>query len=205
MERDRPGFSVGKLESKMGVRGSPTGEIVLDDVAVPAENLIGEEGRGFGYAMAALDASRPIVGAQAVGIAQGALDAAARYVHERRQFDQRIAEFQGMQFMLADMATQVEAARLLVYRACALVDAGARAASRKASSMAKLFASDTAMRVTTDAVQLFGGAGYTTRLPGRADDARRQDHPDLRGHEPDPARRDRPPTARRGRRLSRRA
>ena len=164
VERDRPGFSVGKLETKLGVRGSPTGEIVLDDVVVPAENLIGEEGRAFGYAMGALDGSRPIVGAQAVGIAQGALDAATQYVTERRQFDQRIADFQGVQFMLADMATQVEAARLLVYRACSLLDAGA-GGTAKASSMAKLFASDTAMRVTTDAVQLFGGAGYTRDFP----------------------------------------
>ena len=108
----------------MGMRGSPTGEIMLDDVQVPAENLIGEEGKGFAYAMGALDGSRPIVGAQAVGIAQGALDAAARYVVERRQFGQRIADFQGVQFMLADMATQVEAARLLVYEACTLLDAG---------------------------------------------------------------------------------
>jgi alkylation response protein AidB-like acyl-CoA dehydrogenase len=164
VERDRPGFSIGKLESKLGVRGSPTGDVVLDDVAVPAANLIGEEGRAFGYAMGALDGSRPVVGAQAVGIAQGALDAATGYVTERRQFDQRIADFQGIQFMLADMATQIEAARLLVYRACSLLDEGADGTG-KASSMAKLFASDTAMRVTTDAVQLFGGAGYTRDFP----------------------------------------
>ena len=164
VERTRRGLSVGKIESKMGVRGSPTGEIVLDDVVVPAENLIGEEGRAFGYAMGALDGSRPIIGAQAVGIAQGALDAASRYVVERRQFDQRIADFQGIQFMLADMATQVEAARLLVYRACSLIDSG-EGGTAKASSMAKLFASDAAMRVTTDAVQLFGGAGYTRDFP----------------------------------------
>jgi alkylation response protein AidB-like acyl-CoA dehydrogenase len=164
VEQGFPGFSVGKLEHKMGVRGSPTGEIVLDDVAVPAANLIGEEGRGFHYALAALDRSRPIVGAQAVGIAQGALEVAGRYVTERRQFDQPIADFQGVQFMLADMATQVEAARLLVYTACARIDAGAPGVTR-ASAMAKLFASDTAMRVTTDAVQLLGGAGYTTEFP----------------------------------------
>ncbi len=164
VERTRRGLSIGKFESKLGVRGSPTGEVILDDVAVPAENLIGEEGRAFGYAMGALDGSRPIIGAQAVGIAQGALDAASRYVVERRQFDQRIADFQGIQFMLADMATQVEAARLLVYRACSLIDSG-EGGTAKASSMAKLFASDTAMRVTTDAVQLFGGAGYTRDFP----------------------------------------
>jgi alkylation response protein AidB-like acyl-CoA dehydrogenase len=164
VEKTFPGFSIGKLEHKMGVRGSPTGEIVLDDVPVPAENLIGEEGKGFGYAMAALARSRPIVGAQAVGIAQGALEVAARYVAERRQFNQRIADFQGIQFMLADMATQLEAARLLVYSACTMIDERAPGISR-ASAMAKLFASDTAMRVTTDAVQLLGGAGYTRDFP----------------------------------------
>jgi alkylation response protein AidB-like acyl-CoA dehydrogenase len=164
VEADRPGFSVSKLESKMGMRGSPTGEITFDEVRVPAENLIGEEHRAFGYAMGALDGSRPTVGAQAVGIAQGALDAAARYVTEREQFGHPVGEFQGLQFMLADMVTRVEAARLLVYSACARLDAGARGTSR-ASAMAKLFASDTAMSVTTDAVQLFGGAGYTKDFP----------------------------------------
>jgi alkylation response protein AidB-like acyl-CoA dehydrogenase len=164
VEADRPGFSVGKLEHKMGVRGSPTGEILLDDVRIPAGNLIGDEGRGFGYAMSALDSSRPIIGAQAVGIAQGALDASCTYVQERSQFGKHLAEFQGLQFMLADMATQVEAARTLVYRACSLVDAGHVDVARTAA-MAKLFASDTAMRVTTDAVQLLGGAGYTTEFP----------------------------------------
>ena len=164
VEADRPGFSIGKLEHKMGVRGSPTGEILLDDVRIPGANLIGDEGRGFGYAMAALDSSRPIIGAQAVGIAQGALDAARTYVQERTQFGKHLAEFQGLQFMLADMATQVEAARTFVYRACSLVDAAHPDVSRTAA-MAKLFASDTAMRVTTDAVQLLGGAGYTTEFP----------------------------------------
>ena len=164
VEHDRPGLSVGKLEHKIGLRGSPTGELVLDDVTVPAGNLIGEPGRGFHYALEALDSSRPIVGAQALGIAQGALDVAGGYVLERRQFDQRIADFQGVQFMLADMATQLEAARLLVYAACARVDAAGPSVS-KASSMAKLFASDTAMRVTTDAVQLLGGAGTTRDFP----------------------------------------
>jgi alkylation response protein AidB-like acyl-CoA dehydrogenase len=164
VERDTPGFAVGKLEAKMGMRGSPTGELVLDDVEVPAANLIGEEGAGLGYAFEALDGSRPIVGAQAVGIAQGALDVASRYVKERRQFDTAIAEFQGVQFMLADMATRVEAARLLVYRACAMGDTRSDGLS-KAASMAKLFATDTAMAVTTDAVQLLGGAGYTRDFP----------------------------------------
>jgi len=164
VEADRPGLSIGKLEHKMGLRGSPTGEVVLEDVAVPAENLIGEEGRGFSYALEALDCSRPVVGAQAVGLGQGALDVAGTYVLDRRQFDQRIADFQGVQFMLADMATQLEAARLLVYAACARIDT-AEPRATKASSMAKMFASDTAMRVATDAVQLLGGAGTTREFP----------------------------------------
>jgi alkylation response protein AidB-like acyl-CoA dehydrogenase len=167
VEKSFPGFSVSKLEHKMGVRGSPTGEIVLDDCPVPAENLIGEEGQGFAYAMGALDRSRPLVGAQALGIAQGALDLATSYVQERKQFGRRLADFQGLQFMLADMATAVDAARLLVYRACSLLDdgLGGTPQTASASSMAKLFASDTAMRVTTDCVQLLGGVGYTKDLP----------------------------------------
>jgi alkylation response protein AidB-like acyl-CoA dehydrogenase len=164
VEKDFPGFAVGKIENKMGMRASPTGELLLDDVSVPAENLIGEEGAGFSYAMAALDASRPIVGAQAVGIAQGALDAAVRYATERSQFGSRVADFQGIQFMLAEMATKLEAARLLVYRACSLLDANALGTS-KASAMAKWFASDTAMQVTTDAVQILGGVGYVRDFP----------------------------------------
>jgi alkylation response protein AidB-like acyl-CoA dehydrogenase len=164
VERDTPGLSIGEPEVKMGMRGSPTCEIHLDDAVVPAANLIGEEGKGFTYAMGALDSSRPLIGVQALGIAQGALDAATQYVTERRQFGQRIADFQGVQFLLADMATQVEAARLLIYEACMLLDAGDPRVS-KLASMSKLFAADTAMRVTTDAVQLFGGAGYTRRYP----------------------------------------
>ena len=164
VEHDRPGFSVSKLESKMGMKGSPTGEISFDDVRVPVENLIGEENKAFAYAMGALDGSRPVVGAQAVGIAQGALDAAVRYVTQRQQFGQSVSEFQGVQLMLADMATRVEAARLLVYSAVARAEAGLPGAS-KAAAMAKFFAGDTAMSVTTDAVQLHGGAGYTTDFP----------------------------------------
>jgi alkylation response protein AidB-like acyl-CoA dehydrogenase len=164
VEKAFPGFSVSKLERKLGVRGSPTGEITLEECAVPAENLIGEEGRGFHYAMGALDRSRPLVGAQALGIARGALELATSYVKERKQFGSRLADFQGLQFMLADMATQVDAAELLVYRACSLLDAGLPGTG-SASSMAKLFASDTAMRVTTDCVQLLGGVGYTKDLP----------------------------------------
>ncbi len=164
VEATSPGFSVGKLEHKMGVRGSPTGEVVLDDCIVPEGNLIGQEGAGFGYAMGALDRSRPLVGAQALGIAQGALELASQYVKERRQFDKPIVEFQGLQFMIADMATQVDAARLLVYRACARIDAG-RSDTAIASSMSKLFAADTAMKVATDCVQLLGGIGYTKDMP----------------------------------------
>jgi alkylation response protein AidB-like acyl-CoA dehydrogenase len=164
VERDAPGLSIGKLETKMGMRGSPTGEVLLDDVVVPVEQRIGDEGAGLGYAFEALNGSRPIVGAQAVGIAQGALDVATRYAVERQQFDSTLADFQGVQFMLADMATRVEAARLLVYRACAAVEVGAPGLV-KAASMAKLFASDAAMSVTTDAVQLLGGAGYTRDFP----------------------------------------
>jgi alkylation response protein AidB-like acyl-CoA dehydrogenase len=164
VESSFPGFAIGKLEHKLGVRGSPTGEVVLDECVVPAANLVGEEGRGFAYAMGALDRSRPLVGAQALGIAQGALDVAARYVLERRQFGRLIGDFQGVQFMLADMATAVDASRLLVYRACARIDA-ARRDTASASSMGKLFASDTAMRVATDCVQLLGGVGYTKETP----------------------------------------
>jgi alkylation response protein AidB-like acyl-CoA dehydrogenase len=160
VEKGFPGFSIGKLEHKLGVRGSPTGEVVLDDCVVPAGNLIGDEDRGFYYAMGALDRSRPLVGAQALGIATGALELAVAYVGERRQFDRRIAEFQGVQFMLADLGAQVDAARLLVYRACSLLDHGLPGTA-SASATAKLFASDTAMRVTTDCVQLLGGAGYS--------------------------------------------
>ena len=164
VEKAFPGFSVSKLERKLGVRGSPTGEIALDECPVPAENLIGDEGRGFHYAMGALDRSRPLVGAQALGIARGALELATSYVRDRQQFGSRLADFQGLQFMLADMATQVDAAALLVYRACSLLDAGLPGTG-SASSMAKLFASDTAMRVTTDCVQLLGGIGYTKDMP----------------------------------------
>ncbi|MBW3651540.1 MAG: acyl-CoA dehydrogenase family protein, partial [Actinobacteria bacterium] len=160
------GVKVGKLEHKLGVRGSPTGEILLDGVRVPAENLVGEEGQGFYIAMATLDRSRPTVGAQAVGIAQGAVDYAAGYLKQRRQFGRPIAEFQGLQFMLADMAMKTEAARGLVYKACALIDEGdPRDELTLAGAMAKCFASDVAMEVTTNGVQLLGGYGYTTEFP----------------------------------------
>jgi alkylation response protein AidB-like acyl-CoA dehydrogenase len=164
VEADFDGFSVGKLESKLGVRGSPTGEIVLDEVPVPEGHRIGEENAAFAYALQALNGSRPIIGAQAVGIAQGALDVAARYATERSQFGSHIADFQGVQFMLADMAIRLEAARLLVYRACSMLDEGAEGIA-PAAAMAKVCASDAAMQITTDAVQVLGGAGYTREFP----------------------------------------
>ncbi len=145
VEKGMPGLSIGKIEHKLGVRGSPTGEVILDEVSVPAENLIGEEGRGFYYAMMTLDRSRPTIGAQAVGIAQGALDAAVAYVKERNQFGHPIAEFQGLQFMLADMAMQLEASRLMVYRACEMIDEGSPELTVQ-GAMAKCFAADMAMR-----------------------------------------------------------
>ena len=160
------GVQVPKLEHKMGLRGSPTGEVVLEEVRVPAANRIGEEGQGFYIAMHTLDRSRPTIGAQAVGIAQGAIDYALGYVQHRQQFGKPIAEFQGLQFMLADMAMRVEAARGLVYRACAVVDAGDPSGElAKIGAMAKCFASDVAMQVTTDAVQLLGGYGYSKDFP----------------------------------------
>ena len=160
------GVQVPKLEKKLGVRGSPTGEVLFDGVRVPAANRIGEEGQGFYIAMATLDRSRPTIGAQAVGIAQGAIDYAARYMKERQQFGRPIADFQALQFMLADMAMKTEAARQLVYKACALVDEGdPRGELTLAGAMAKCFASDTAMEVTTNGVQLLGGYGYTKEFP----------------------------------------
>jgi alkylation response protein AidB-like acyl-CoA dehydrogenase len=164
VEADRPGFSVGKLEHKMGIRGSPTGQPIFDEVRVPADNLIGTENEGFKVAMATLDRSRLGVAAQAVGIAQGATDYAAAYAQERQQFGKPIAAFQGIQFKLADMESRTAAARELLYRACAKVDAGDRDMG-KYSAMAKLFASDTAMWVTTEAVQVLGGYGYVNEYP----------------------------------------
>jgi alkylation response protein AidB-like acyl-CoA dehydrogenase len=159
-----PGFALGKLERKLGIRGSPTVAVHLSDCEVPVENRLGEEGQGFRVALGALDRSRPAVGAQAVGIAQAALDASVAYARERQQFGQPIAAFQGVQFMLADMAMQVHASRLMVYHAAALVDRG-RTATSLESSMAKCFASDTAMKVAIDAVQIHGGYGYTREYP----------------------------------------
>ena len=164
LERETSPWQVSKLEHKLGIRGSPTAQIVFEDVKVPAANRLGEEGAGFKLALAVLDRSRPGIGAQALGIAEGAFDYALNYVKERHQFGQAIASFQGIQFMLADMATQIEASRHLVYRAATKVDAKSPDLT-KAAAMAKVFASDTAMKVTTDCVQLLGGYGYITDYP----------------------------------------
>ena len=159
-----PGFAVGKQEKKLGIRASPTVALHLGDCEVPVENRLGAEGEGFRIAMRTLDFTRPMTGATAVGVGQAALDAATDYAKERRQFNQPIAAFQGIQFMLADMAMQVHAARLMVHHVATLVDRGAPATVLEAS-MAKCFAGDAAMRVATDAVQVFGGAGYTREFP----------------------------------------
>src|SRR3954454_16308892 len=164
VEADRPGFSVGKLEHKLGIKGSPTGQPIFEDVRIPAGNLIGEEGKGMNVALGTLDRSRLGVAAQAVGIAQGATDHAVAYARERRQFGQPIGEFQGIQFKLADMETRTAAARELLYRACAEIDRH-QPDRGKYSAMAKLFASDTAMAVTVEAVQVLGGYGYVTEYP----------------------------------------
>jgi alkylation response protein AidB-like acyl-CoA dehydrogenase len=161
---DDPGFSVGTKERKLGIKGSPTCEIYFSDCRIPADRIIGLPGTGFKTALKTLDHTRLGIGAQAVGIAQGAIDAATAYVKDRRQFGQRIADFQGVQFMLADMAMRTEAARQLVYVAAAAAERGEPDLTFR-SSAAKCFASDTAMAVTTDAVQLFGGAGYTMDFP----------------------------------------
>ncbi len=159
-----PGFSVGKKEKKMGIRGSPTVALHFTDCVVPVEQRLGEEGQGFRIAMQALDITRPATGAMAVGIGQAALEAAVGYAKERQQFGQPIGAFQGIQFMLADMAMQVHAARLMVHHAARQVDAGITGNTYEAS-MAKCWAGDAAMKVTTDAVQVFGGYGYTREFP----------------------------------------
>ena len=160
------GLEFPKFEDKMGLRASPTGEVVLNDVRVPAANRIGDEGEGFKIAMHTLDRSRPTIGAQAVGIAQGAIDYAGTYMKGRKAFGTSISDFQGLRFMLADMAIRNEAARALVYRACATIDDGdPDDALSYLGASAKSFASDTAMSVTTDAVQLLGGYGFTKEFP----------------------------------------
>jgi butyryl-CoA dehydrogenase len=165
VDKDAPGYRVGKHEDKMGIRCVPVVEIHLENCRVPAENLLGgDEGRGFKHAMVTLDRARPGVASQAVGLAQGALDLAMQYTHERQQFGQSVSSFQGIQWMLADMATQIEAARALVHYAARTIDSGHKQIT-KLSAMCKLMATDTAMRVTTDAVQLFGGYGYCKDYP----------------------------------------
>ncbi|MBI3225429.1 MAG: acyl-CoA dehydrogenase [Mycolicibacterium cosmeticum] len=161
---DDEGFTVGPKERKLGIKGSPTTELYFDNCRIPDYRIIGEPGTGFKTALATLDHTRPTIGAQAVGIAQGALDAAIAYTKERKQFGKSISEFQGVQFMLADMAMKVEAARLMVYSAAARAERGEPNLGF-VSAASKCFASDVAMEVTTDAVQLFGGAGYTVDFP----------------------------------------
>ena len=166
VEKDAPGFSVARIEPKMGIKGSTTGELVFDGCRVPAEALVGEEGTGFRTAMRVLDRSRPGIAAQALGIAQAALDHAARYTTERETFGKTLSEHQGIQFMLADMAVKVESSRGMLYDVGAMLDAGIDGpALTKASAMAKLICSDSAMSVTTDAVQILGGYGYIEEYP----------------------------------------
>ncbi|MGA1841178.1 MAG: acyl-CoA dehydrogenase family protein [bacterium] len=164
VEKGTPGFDYGKKEKKLGIRASATRELIFTDCKIPKSNLIGREGMGFIVAMKTLDSSRPGIGAQAVGIAQGAMEEALEYSHQRVQFGQPISSFQAVQHILADMATQIEAARALVYSVARFVDSGAKDISQ-ASAMAKLFASDVAMKVTTDAVQILGGYGYMRDYP----------------------------------------
>ncbi len=164
VEKGTPGFSFGRKEKKMGIRASATRELVFEDCLVPAENIIGKEGMGFILTMKLFDYTRPGIGAQAVGLAQGALEAAVDYAKKRIQFGHPIISLQAVQHMLANMATEVEAARALVYAAARAVDSGTKEFSME-SAMAKVFASDVAMRVTTDAVQIFGGVGYMRDYP----------------------------------------
>ena len=164
VETDRPGFRVERVEHKMGIRGSPTAELSFTGVRVPAGNRLGEEGKGFGIAMRTFERSRPGIAAQAVGIAQGALEVATRYATERKQFGRPIGELQMIQAMLADMDAATESARQLLYAACAAIESGDEDAARWAA-LCKLVAGDAAMRVTTDAVQVLGGYGYIDEFP----------------------------------------
>jgi alkylation response protein AidB-like acyl-CoA dehydrogenase len=164
VEGDRPGFKLGKIENKMGIRGSQTGELLMEDCEIPAENLLGNEGDGFKIALATLDRTRPGIAAQALGIAQGALDEAVTFAKQRVQFGKPVIENQGIQFMLADMDIQVEAARRLVYHVGELIDQGDTSFGRE-SAIAKTFASDAAINVTNDAIQVLGGYGYMKEFP----------------------------------------
>ena len=172
VEKDYPGVIIGKNEDKMGMVGSDLSEVIFENVRLTKDNMLGKEGQGWDIAMSTLNLSRPAVGAQAVGIAQGALDFSVEYAWKRVQFGQKLADFEGIQFMVADMATQVEAARALVYDAAHLLDMKVYERDKmsaigvdKLSAMAKLFSADTAMKVTTDAVQILGGYGYTKEYP----------------------------------------
>ena len=165
VEKGTPGFSFGKKEHKMGIRASVTAELVFEDARVPVANLLGREGMGFIVAMKTFDVSRPGVAAQALGIAEGAMDETLRYVHQRQQFGKPIVSFQGVQWMLADMATQIEASRALIYGLADRIDKGDTKDIGHLSAMCKVFASDAAMKVTTDAVQLLGGYGYMADYP----------------------------------------
>ncbi len=164
VEDGTKGLSYGKKEDKMGIRASVTSEVIFEDCEVPEENILGKEGQGFMVAMKTLDKSRPGVASQALGIAQGAFDAAIEYARQREQFGQSISSFQGIQFMLADMATQIEAARALIYATARMIDNGVKNIAKE-SAMCKLLASDVAMKVTTDALQIFGGYGYMKEYP----------------------------------------
>ncbi len=163
VEKDTPGFSFGKKESKLGIRASSTRELVYENCRIPAENLLGTENEGFKIGMITLDGGRIGIAAQALGIAQGAFDAAVEYMKERTQFNKPLSAFQGLQFKLADMATQLEAARLLIYQSA--YKASAKQPYGKESAMAKMYASDVAMQITTETVQIFGGYGFTRDFP----------------------------------------
>ncbi|WP_145941583.1 acyl-CoA dehydrogenase family protein [Corynebacterium glyciniphilum] len=168
VHKDDPGFRVGGLEHKLGIKGSPTAELYFEDCRIPGDRIIGDEGTGFKTALATLDHTRPTIGAQALGIAQGAFDAAVEYVKERKQFGKPIAAFQNTQFMLADMKMKIDAARLMIYTAASNAERGEAEGGEKLGLLAagsKTFASDIAMQVTTDAVQLLGGYGYTRDFP----------------------------------------
>ncbi|MDP8216659.1 MAG: acyl-CoA dehydrogenase family protein [Candidatus Kaelpia imicola] len=164
LEKGMEGFEFGKKEDKLGIRASATRELLFNNCRVPRENVIGKEGLGFVVAMKTFDRSRPGVAAQALGIAQGALELAVEYAHQRHQFDKPITSFQGIQFMFADMAAQIEAARALIYATCRMADSG-NISVAKESAMTKMFASDVAMKVTTDCLQIFGGYGYMKEYP----------------------------------------
>ncbi|MDP8253602.1 MAG: acyl-CoA dehydrogenase family protein [Candidatus Kaelpia aquatica] len=164
LEKGMEGFDFGKKEDKLGIRASATRELIFNNCRVPKENVLGKEGLGFVVAMKTFDCSRPGVAAQALGIAQGALELATEYAHQRHQFNKPITSFQGIQFMLADMAMQIEAARALIYATCRMVDSGNMSVAKE-SAITKVFASDVAMKVTTDCLQIFGGYGYMKEYP----------------------------------------